>query len=349
MDEPRRNRAAVMTAVQKIEIRDIEMPVCGDNDVVLKTAFVGICGSDGHFFETGSVGTNVVHPPFILGHEYSGTIIEVGKNVRNFAVGDRAALEPGMACGECEYCKSGRYNMCPGMQFKSCPPVDGFFRSYVSHPASLAFKLPEKVSLVDGALIEPLSVGFYSADQGEVSLGKTVAILGSGCIGLTTLLSCRQHQASAIIVTDVFDSRLEKAKAMGADYVINAAREDVVERIKEITGGRGADVVFETAGSKHTANQASHIVARCGRIVMVGVILGDIPFNFRPVHQKEADIKTVWRYCNSFPKAIKAIEEGYINLEGIVTNIYDFTDAQKAFENSLSDKEHVIKAVLKFE
>lgn len=342
------NNAVVMTDVQRLEIREIPMPVCGDDDVLVKTAYVGICGSDAHFFETGSIGTSIVNPPFILGHEYSGTVIETGKNVENLKIGDHVTLEPGVPCGRCSYCKNGRYNLCDNMQFKSSPPVDGLFTKYVAHPAHLAFKLPESVSLLDGALIEPLSVGFYASEMGEVALGKTVAILGSGCIGLTTLLSCKQHQASRIIVTDMCESRLEKARELGATSTIDASKEDVIERILELTEGRGADVVFETAGSRHTALQTSHIVAKGGRVVMVGVIVGDIPYNFRALNRKEADLKTIWRYRNVYPKAVEAVERKLINLDGIISDVFDYTDAQEAFEKSIKDKEHSIKIALKF-
>ena len=343
-----KNQAAVMTAIQKIEIRDIPMPVCGDDDVLVRTEYVGLCGSDVHFFETGEIGTSIVHPPFVLGHEYAGTIIEIGKNVKNLSVGDRVTLEPGMPCGKCKYCKQGRYNLCDDMAFKSSPPVDGLFCNYVTHPAHLTFKLPDCVSMMDGALIEPLAVGMHAAKQGEVNLGQSVAILGSGCIGLTTLLSVKQRHATNIIVTDMCDFRLEKAKALGATHVINAGREDVIQKIMEYTDGLGVDVVFETAGSRYTANQTSHVVAKGGRVVMVGIVLGDIPYNFRPLNRKEADLKTVWRYCNAYPDAITAVETGFIDLGGIITNVVPFKEAQKAFETAIQDKENVIKIVLKF-
>jgi L-iditol 2-dehydrogenase len=234
------------------------------------------------------------------------------------------------------------------MRFPSSPPADGFLCRYIAHPAHLAFKLPDSVSSLNGALVEPLVVGLYSAIQGEVELGKTVVILGGGCIGLTTLLACRQRQASCIIVTDLYDSRLEKAKALGAHHVVNASKVNPIDAIKDITGGRGADVVLEAAGSQHTALQSAYVVARGGRVVIIGVIVGDIPFNLREMNRKEADLKTIWRYRNAYPLAIKAIEEGYINLDGIVSNTFDFEDTKKAFDAAINDKENVIKAAVKF-
>jgi L-iditol 2-dehydrogenase len=343
-----KNEAAVMTGVQQMEIQEVVMPICGENDVLIESAYIGVCGSDVHYYELGKFGTNEVKPPFILGHEYSGTIVETGKNVKNIKTGDRVALEPGIACGHCHFCNTGRYNICESLRFPSCPPYNGFLQRYVTHPAHLAFKLPESVTSLNGALMEPLAVGIYSASEGKVELGKTVAILGSGCIGLTTLLACKQRHASKIIVTDLFDSRLKQAKSMGAHYAINASGLDPVEEIMKLTGGRGVDVVFETAGNKNTAMQASYVVARGGRIVLVGILVGDTALNFRTIGQKEADIKVIWRYKNVFPFAIKAIEEGYLNLDGIVSHVFDFVDSKKAFDTAIHDKEHAIKVSIKF-
>lgn len=344
-----KNKAVVMTGVQKLEIREIAMPVYGDDDVLVRTAYVSICGSDAHFFESGRIGATVVHPPFILGHEASGVVEAVGKNVKHLAVGDKVTLEPGVSCGRCEFCKSGRYNLCNEMQFRSNPPVNGFMSRYIAHPAHLAFKLPDSVSLLEGSLTEPLAVGFYAAERGGVSVGKTVAILGSGCIGLTTLLACIQHQADRIIVSDMYDSRLERARMLGADDVVNASEADAVETIMELTKGLGADVVFETAGSRYTALQTSHVVAKGGRVVMVGAIVGDISYNFRQLNTKEADLKTIWRYRNVYPKILKAVEAGYIRLDGIISDIFDYKDAQAAFEKSIHDKKDTVKIALKFQ
>jgi L-iditol 2-dehydrogenase len=343
-----KNEAAIMTGIQQMEIREVPMPVCGENDVLMKSDYVGVCGSDVHYYEFGKLGANEVKPPFILGHEYSGTIIETGKNVKNVKAGDRVALEPGITCGHCRFCNTGRYNICESLRFPSCPPYDGFLQRYTTHPAHLTFRLPENVTSLNGALMEPLAVGLYSASEGKVELGKTVAILGSGCIGLTTILACKQHQASKIIATDLFDSRLERARNMGAHHVINSSKVDPVEEIMKLTGGRGVDIAFETAGNKHTAMQTSYVVARGGRIVIVGILVGDTALNFRSIGQKEADIKVIWRYKNVYPIAIKAIEEGYIKLDGIVSHTFDFAESKKAFDTAIHDKEHVIKTAISF-
>ena len=148
---------------------DLPIPKPADNEALVKLEYVGICGSDLHYYETGAIGDYVVKPPFVLGHEPGGIVVEVGKDVKRLKVGDRVALEPGKTCGHCEFCKSGQYNLCPDVVFFATPPVDGVFQEYVAHEADLCFKLPDNVSTLEGALIEPLAVGFHAAMQGGAS------------------------------------------------------------------------------------------------------------------------------------------------------------------------------------
>ena len=165
-------KTAVMLGIGKMGFEEREIPVPKDNEVLVKLEYVGICGSDLHYYETGAIGDYVVEPPFVLGHEPGGTVVEVGKNVKHLKAGDRVALEPGKTCGHCEFCKTGNYNLCPDVVFFATPPVDGVFQEYVAHEADLCFKLPDNVSTLEGALIEPLAVGFHAAMQG----GATVAV-----------------------------------------------------------------------------------------------------------------------------------------------------------------------------
>lgn len=341
------NRAAYMTAVKKMEIREIPMPEAAEDEIVLKVEYVGVCGSDAHFFESGERKGKAFDLPFILGHECAGTVVAVGKHVKNLVLGDRVCFEPQITCGTCVYCRSGHYNMCPDVHFPSVPPYDGMLRDYVAIPAHLAYRLPENVSTREGALIEPLAVGLSAAERGEVSLGKTVVILGSGCIGLVTMMACRAMGAGKIIVSDLFSKRLDKALELGADAVINAKEESVEDRVMELTDGVGADVVFETAGNPHTAAQTAALVRRCGVVVMVGNINGETPYRFMDLMYKEGEIRTIYRYHNNFPTAIRAVSTGLIDVKKIVSHEFDFQDVQAAFDNSLYNRQDVIKAVIK--
>jgi len=343
-----KNRAAYMTELGKMEIRDVEMPRLKGKDVLVALEYVGICGSDVHYFHDGRCGDYVVDGDFMLGHECAGTVIEVGTDVTGLKVGDKVALEPGITCGECEFCKSGRYNLCPDVIFLATPPVQGCYENYIAFPENMCFKLPEGMTTKEGALVEPLSVGMHAANQGEVKLGDSVVILGAGCIGLVTLLACKAHGATDITVVDIIPKRLEYAMKMGATRVINGKETDAVKEILANTAGAGVDKVIETAGSPFTIQQTPYLVKNGGTIVLVGIAAQEnIEFNFAKIMAKEAKIESVFRYRNIYPQAIAAISDGMIDVSGIVTHEFDFDDIQEAFECAINNKDEVVKAVIK--
>lgn len=245
-------KSAVLTELQKLEVQDREIPSIGENEILVKIKYCGICGSDVEFFEEGHIGTRMVTYPLVLGHEASGEIVSVGGNVKNLSVGQKVVIEPGIPCGHCEYCRAGKYNICKEMKFLSCPPNDGLFSEYVAVPAFCAFPLPNGVEELTAALMEPLAVGMHAVSVSGLKAPKTVVILGSGCIGICTLLCARAAGASKIIVCDLFENRLKMAKKLGADEIVDASKCDTVEEVKRLTNGEGADVVFETAGNRIT-------------------------------------------------------------------------------------------------
>ena len=341
------NKAVFMTGIQKFEVKEIEMPEIKPDEILVQMEYVGVCGSDMHFFEYGKIGSCVVDKPFILGHECAGMVVKTGDSVKQFSVGDRVALEPGIPCGECEFCKSGKYNLCDDVKFISVPPYDGALRQYMAFPANMAFKLPESLSTLEGALMEPLAVGIHAAKTAKVQPGKTVAILGAGCIGLVTLLACRAFGATNIIMTDMFDVRLNKAKELGASTVLNASEADVVEEVMKLTGRKGVDLVFETAGNKISAGQTQFLVKKGGTILLVGNVMEPVEFNCFELNNKEATIKTVFRYRNIFPVAIEACANKLIDISKIASHVFDIDQAQEAFEYGMNHKQEVIKAVIK--
>lgn len=342
------NKAFYMTGLRRMEMREISVPVPKEDQVLIKLEYVGICGSDVHYLEHGRIGDFIVEGDFILGHECSGIVTETGKNVKQLKVGDKVALEPGIPCGHCEFCKSGRYNLCPDVEFLATPPYHGCLMNYIAFPEDMAFKLPDNVSTKEGALVEPLSVGLHAATQGNVRLGDKVVILGAGTIGLVTLLACKAYGATEVTVIDIIDKRLKVAEKLGATRVINAKTENAVEAIMALTNGAGVDKVIETAGSEHTIRQCPYMVKRGGTIVLVGLAPKDIiDFNFMQIMVKEADIKTVFRYRNLYPSAIGAIADGKIDVKGIVTHEFDFENSDKAFDYVIENKNDVVKAVIK--
>ena len=340
-------KVAVMNGIGKMgfEERDIPTPKAGE--VLVKLDYVGICGSDLHYYETGAIGDYVVEPPFVLGHEPGGVVVEVGEDVTHLKVGDRVALEPGKTCGHCEFCKTGRYNLCPDVIFFATPPVDGVFQEYVAHEAGLCFKLPDNVSTLEGALIEPLAVGFHAAIQGDAHLGQKAVVMGAGCIGLVSLMALKARGVSEVYVVDIMDKRLEKAMELGATGVINGAKEDVIAKVRELTGGLGTDIVIETAGTQITTSQAIHIAKKGSTIVLVGYSkTGELTLPVSLALDKELTFKTVFRYRHIYPLAIDAVASGKVNLKGIVTDIFPLDEAQKAMDYSVNNKADIVKAVL---
>ena len=341
-------KVAVMLGIGKMGFEERDIPKAKDDEVLVKLEYVGICGSDLHYYETGAIGDYVVKPPFVLGHEPGGTVVEVGKNVKHLKVGDRVALEPGKTCGHCEFCKMGRYNRCPDVVFFATPPVDGVFQEYVAHEADLCFKLPDNVSTLEGALIEPLAVGFHAAIQGDAHLGQRAVVMGAGCIGLVSMMALKARGVSEVYVVDIMEKRLEKALELGATEVINGAKEDVLARVKELTGGAGADLVIETAGTEITTRQAIHMVKKGATIVLVGYSKsGEMTLPMSLVLDKELTFKSVFRYRHIYPMAIEAVAAGKVNLKGIVTNVFGLDEVQKAMDYSVNNKADIVKAVIK--
>lgn len=343
-----KNTEVILVVPGTTKITDAPVPVPKADEVLIQVEYVGICGSDVHSFESG---------PFIppsdpdqkigLGHECAGTVVSVGADVTRFKPGDRVCIEPGVPCGTCRYCREGRYNLCPHMDFMATQPnYRGALTNYLCHPESFTYHLPESMSMMEGALVEPAAVGIHAAMLAGVKPGTRVAILGAGCIGLMTLQACRQMGASDILVSDILSKRLEMAKKLGAAVVVNGMEEDAVAACKNAFSGENADIVFETAGSPITAKQALAMVARGGKILVVGTIPGETPVNFLSIN-REVTIQTSFRYANCFSATIDAIASGRFDVKTMVTHEYSYEDSQRAFEESVNRKCEIIKGVIK--
>jgi len=341
-------KVAVMTGIGKMAYLERPIPKPKENEVLVKLEYVGICGSDMHYYETGRIGDYIVKPPFVLGHEPGGIVVKTGENVTHLKVGDRVALEPGRTCGQCEFCKTGKYNLCSDVIFFATPPIDGVFQEYVAHDASLCFKLPDNVSTLEGALIEPLAVGFHAANQGGAKIGQTAVVFGAGCIGLMSMMALLAEGVSKVYVVDIMQKRLDKALELGATGIINSSKQDILKMAQDLTNGKGFDLAIETAGTETTTTQAIKIVKKESNVVLVGygkTGMMELPMSL--ALDKEITFKTVFRYRHIYPMAIEAVASGKVNLKGVVTNIFDFSDIQNAMDQSVADKANIVKAVVK--
>ncbi len=341
-------KVAVMNGIGKMDLIERDIPIVKENEVLVKLDYVGICGSDLHYYENGRIGDYIVKPPFVLGHEPGGVVVEVGNKVKHLNIGDRVALEQGKTCGHCEFCKTGRYNLCPDVIFFATPPVDGVFQEYVAHEADLCFKLPENVSTLEGALIEPLAVGFHAAIQGGARIGQTAVVMGAGCIGLVSMMALKAMGVSNVYIVDIMEKRLEKALELGATGIINAKEKNAIEEVMKITNNNGCDLVIETAGTEITTVQAIHMAKKGSNIVLVGYSKsGEMTLPMSLVLDKELTFKTVFRYRHIYNMAIEAVASGKVNLKGIITNEFDLDDVQKAMDYSVNNKADIVKAVIK--
>ena len=347
-----KNSEAILVTPGQFEIQECPVPEPKDYEILLKVEYVGMCGSDIHGFEFG---------PFIppkdpnqkigLGHEVAGEVAAIGAKVTKFKVGDKVLIEPGVPDDTCEYCRTGRYNICPDVDFMATQPnYRGALCQYMTHPEAWTYHIPEGMSTMEAALVEPAAVGMHAAILGGAMLGKSIVIFGAGTIGLMTLQGCLSLGATDITIVDIMDKRLEFAKELGATRTINGKDQNAVEvlRSEELFGDHGVDLVFECAGSAFTLGQAVDVVARGGKIMMVGTQSGPVPINFLKIN-REVTIQTSFRYCNNFPQTIEAIATGKFNVKDMVTHIYDYKDVQQAFEDAIDPvkKLDMIKGVVK--
>ncbi len=340
-------KAAVLTSRKNIEMKEMEVPTPKDNEVLIRLRAVGLCGSDIHYYEHGKIGSFVVKKPIILGHEASGEIVRIGRNVMHLKEGQRVAIEPGATCGECEHCKGGRYNLCPSVEFLATPPYDGAFCEYVAMRADLVFPIPDSMSFETAAMVEPFSVGLHAIRRGGLQPNETVIIMGMGPIGLLTAAAAKMAGAAAIIAVDLEQSRLEASKSMGATHIINLREERLEQRVNEYTNGIGVDLAIETAGSPKAVQGTVASVRRGGRVVIVGMSPEEeVPVNISHVIDKEIDIRGVFRYHHTYPAAIEMLSTGGIDIEKIITDEYGLDETSEAFEKAIHDKTNTLKLIV---
>lgn len=340
-------KVAVMKGIRQMAIEEHPIPTPKDDEVLVKINHVGICGSDLHFFEAGRIGNWIVDSDLTLGHESGGTVVEVGKNVTTLQVGDRVALEPGVFCGECEMCKQGYYNLCEKMDFMAVPHErSGVFLEYYAHPAKMCFKLPDNVDTMEGGLMEPLSVGLHAVTLSGIKMGQSAAVLGCGCIGLTTIMALKAAGVDEIYAFDVLDKRMEKAREVGAFKVIDAKETDTVEFLKSLPGG-GVDHAFETAGTALTTLQTAKILKKGGHVTLVGMTPeAELTYDIGSLSAVEGTLHTVYRYRNLYPTAIKLVSQGKIPLKSIVSHVFKFDDIIEGIDYNIENKADVIKGVI---
>ncbi|XP_028026601.1 sorbitol dehydrogenase-like isoform X1 [Bombyx mandarina] len=329
------NLTALLYKPNDLRLVQTPIPEISDDEVLLRMDCVGICGSDVHYWQKGQCGHFVLEEPMIMGHEASGVVAKIGSKVKNLTVGDRVAIEPGVPCRYCEFCKTGRYHLCPDMIFCATPPVHGNLVRYYKHAADFCFKLPDHVTMEEGALLEPLAVGIHACKRGGVSAGHVVLVLGAGPIGLLTMLTAKAFGAHKVLIIDILQSRLDFAKSLGADYTLLIGKDsneaELVRKIHEILEGH-PDVSFDASGAQATVRLALLATKSGGVAVLVGMGAPEQTVPLAGALSREVDIRGIFRYVNDYPTALAMVASGKINVKPLVTHHFSIEESLEAYE-----------------
>lgn len=336
-------KAALVTDVETVSIQDIDRPLIKDDEVLIAVKTVGVCGSDLHLFR----GTHAFRkPPAILGHEIAGDIVEVGKNVQGYKVGDRVTVEPQYGCGECEYCREGQVNLCASKVVPGTPKWIGVFVQYFNAPAHTLYKLNESVSYPMGTMIEPLAVAVRALRRATVREKDCLVILGSGTIGLLCLVVAKLMGYQKIVCTDTAPFNLEMARKHGATVAINPLTTDVVATVKELTNGRGADLALVAAGANNILDQASSCVRKRGEIGVIAMITEKIPFySYQIVFNEQTMYGAMTYGTPDFQEAARLVNDG-LDLSDFVTQTMDLEHTQEGLDVLSQKKEDVVKVMI---
>ncbi|KAF9882983.1 hypothetical protein FE257_004368 [Aspergillus nanangensis] len=338
------NLSFVLEGIHKVKFEDRPIPELKDpHGVLVNVKFTGICGSDVHYWEHGSIGQFVVKDPMVLGHESSGVISKIGSAVTTLKVGDRVAMEPGIPCRRCEPCKAGKYNLCEKMAFAATPPYDGTLAKYYVLPEDFCYKLPENLSLQEGALMEPLGVAVHIVKQASVKPGQSVVVFGAGPVGLLCCAVARAFGASKVIAVDIQKPRLEFAQNYAATATFEpgkvAAEENAARLIAENGLGSGADVVIDASGAEPSVHTGIHVLRTGGTYVQGGMGRSEITFPIMAACTKELNIKGSFRYgSGDYKLAVELVASGKVNVKQLITGVVNFQDAEQAFKEVKAGK-----------
>ncbi len=340
-------KACVLSDVAEFELTERTRPTPNADEVLVRIDRLGICGSDIHYFKHGENSGNVVDFPHILGHEAAGTVVELGDDVDGLGDGDRVAIEPGIACGDCKYCETeDEYHLCEEMEYMSSPPVDGALVQYVAWPADLVYPLPSDVSLREGALVEPLSVAIHACDRADIEAGDSVLVTGGGPIGQLVSEVALARGAGDVILTDIVEEKLSLAEERGVHHTVNVAEEDIVEVVRERVDDRGVDVLIESSGAVPAVETSTDTVRRGGTVVFVGIPTETVfPADVVDTISQEYTLKGSFRFSNTYPHAIEGIRNGEYAVDEIVSFEEPLEATQSAFE--AADDPETVKGIIR--
>ncbi|MBM3295860.1 MAG: zinc-binding dehydrogenase [Candidatus Aminicenantes bacterium] len=344
-------KAAVLTGPGRVEIREVPKPaVQSPDDVLLRTAVAGLCGSDLHYFTNEKVGSEAVTYPAVVGHECSAVVEGVGPEVRKVKPGDRVAVEPSISCGTCDRCLAGRENICRRIRFLGHPGErDGCLAEYFVMPEKCCFPVPAEMSMAEAMLAEPLSIALHALQLAGGAPAREIAVLGSGPIGLSIVLAAKAAGAAEVLATDIVEARVEAARRAGAVWSGNASTTDVARAILDLKP-LGLDAVYECSGAPEAIAQAVEVVKPGGRIYQVGIPMAEtITYPAAKLRRREISIQHVRRQNRCLERAIALIGMKVVRIAWLASHAFKLADTEKAFAMAAGRTDGILKAAIVFD
>lgn len=337
-------RALVLEKQHELQMRDIDLPLeVGPGMVRIAIHTVGVCGSDVHYYTHGRIGPFVVDAPMVLGHEAAGTVVEIGEGVTHLEVGDRVCMEPGVPDPNSKASRLGMYNVDPAVTFWATPPVHGVLTPEVVHPAAYTYKLPDNVSFAEGAMVEPFAVGMQAATKAKITPGDTAVVLGAGPIGTMVAIAALAGGCARAIVADLAQPKLDIAARYQGVVPVNIREKSIVDEVKRLTDGWGADVVFECSGSPKAWETIMDLPRPGGAIVVVGLPVEPVRLDIAMGSVKEIRIENVFRYAHQYERAIALMASGRVDLKPLISQTFDFEDSIAAFDRAVEGRPSDVK------
>jgi L-iditol 2-dehydrogenase len=344
-------KAVYLTEPGHFATRDVPDPeLTAPSDVRLRVGAVGVCGSDLHYYRTGRIGSQVLSDPWIMGHECTATVETVGSAVNGLAPGDRVAVDPLIACGRCDQCRSGRLNTCRQQRFLGCPNQQhGCMCELLVMPAACCFRVPDHLSAGAAVMVEPFAIALHALSLWGDPLGKTVGVLGAGPVGLCVLGALRLAGAAATAVTDRLGYRLDMARALAASSTHHSERSEVVREILA-AHPNGLDAVFDCSGEQSALDQAVSLLAPGGTLVVVGIPEVDrVSFDINALRRKEVEIINVRRQNDCTERAVEILASGQLDLDPVITHHFSLSESNAAFDLVANYRDEVAKALIHFD
>lgn len=343
-------KAMMLTGIRQMEMHDIPEPtLINSNDVKIKMAVMGICGSDIHYYTQGQIGTQKVEYPFTVGHEGAGVVVEVGKSVKRVKSGDQIAIDPAMPCRVCDQCFTGRHHTCRKLRFLGCPgQAEGCLTEYIIMPETSCFPLPGKLTPDHGSISEPLAIGVYGEKKSGGVKGLNIGIFGYGPIGMSVMLASKAQGVGKIYVTDLIDERLAIARIEGATITGNPMKENITGKIM-LKEPLGLDMAFECCGKQEAFDQAIELLKPGGKLIVIGIPEFDRwSMNVETTRRREISLQFIRRQVDCVEQALDMMNNGSISIENMVTHRFPFERTKEAFDLVADYRDGVMKAMIDF-